>query len=151
MSTRRLDRIRQGAAIGGVGALAALAAEAVVRRVPLAQESAVRRSLLRVVLGVGAAVAADAADAPEAVSSGAIAGPIFTSLLDLGGEFIRRRRTLPPRGPSVVLEGAPGSVPVVVEVGNPSRVPVGGVRDDLPAAEAFVPGTRELAPVATVV
>ena len=73
-----------------------------------------RRAVARVVLGGVAASLADAADAPDAVSSGILAGPVMTTALDLGGRYMSGQR-----GAALASGAHPSSlpVPVVVQMG----------------------------------
>ncbi len=132
MSTPRVERIKQGLAIGSVGALSAFVAESVIRRVPAVAVCPVRRAIARVLLGGVGAALADAAHAPDVVSSGILAGPVLTSALDLGGRYMGGRRTVamgPGGGP------LPMSMPVVVQMGG-----IPSVESSIDAAVAMLDG-----------
>lgn len=94
MSTPRVERIKQGLAIGSVGALSAFVVESVIRRVPAVAVCPIRRAIARVLLGGVGAALADSAHAPDVVSSGILAGPVLTSALDLGGRYMGGRRAV---------------------------------------------------------
>lgn len=92
--SRRTERIRQGAAVGAVGAVSAFAIEAIVRRVPSLADSTITRVALRLAIGAGGAALADSADASDSVTAGIFAGPVFSSILDVGGTLLRPSRDL---------------------------------------------------------
>ena len=92
--SRRTERIRQGAAVGAVGAVSAFAIEAIVRRVPSLAENTITRVALRLAIGAGGAALADSADASDSVTAGIFAGPVFSSILDVGGTLLRPSRDL---------------------------------------------------------
>jgi len=117
--SRRTDRIRQGASIGAVGAVSAFAIEAIVRRVPALAENIVTRSALRLALGAGGAALADSADASDEVTAGIFAGPVFSSLLDVGGALMRASRGGAPAVRRPVIALAPTwSNPIASETGT---------------------------------
>jgi hypothetical protein len=130
MSTQRVQRLKQGLAIGSVGALSAFVVESMVRRVPAINVCPIRRAIARVFLGGVAASLADAAEAPDAVSSGLIAGPVMTTALDLGGAYMAGRREAALGGG---YGGSPLPVPVAVEVGG-----VPAVESSIDAAVAMM-------------
>jgi hypothetical protein len=98
----------------GADCLAPFVVESVIRRVPAINVCPFRRAFARVALGGVAASLADAAEAPDAVSSGLLAGPVMTTALDLGGAYMagRREAALGGGGQPVSLP-----VPVVVQMG----------------------------------